>query len=111
MEMLSNYLRDRPYSFEVQSVIAEDEIEERLALAEQVMVAIRGPASNCDNDGERERRQWTAFQLSVIMAMPLANLRRLPFSSEGQFDEMKRLVKICTSSSFKLCPQAGHFTS
>ena len=69
------------------------------------MAKLRGYEPSLENkySSGREDCRWSAFQLSVIMVMPVTNLRELasertyPF----QFDEVKRWLKICTSSGFQ----------
>jgi hypothetical protein len=97
LDMLSSYLRDQPQSAEIQSLVPEDEMEERLAIAKQMETKLWGPVADDEDDDDREYRRLTAFQLAVLMVMPLRNLRLLATAlpTFGQFNEMRTLVKIC----------------
>ena len=70
-----------------------EEIEERLELAKDVQDHIYGPLHGQESDSQLKDRQLTAFQLSVLMVMPLEKLRGLR-PSNLQFTEFAELVKI-----------------
>lgn len=71
-----------------------EELEERLLLVKQVQNHVFGTLHRNATSDTLEKRQFTAFQLSVMMMMPLDNLRTLKPTLAG-FKDFEQLVSIC----------------
>jgi hypothetical protein len=76
------------------SAVLLDELEERLELVKQVQYRLFGKLRRNASEAKRAERQFTAFQLSAMMMMPLDNLRKLE-STLDIFKDIESLIKIC----------------
>ncbi|KAL7622009.1 hypothetical protein AAE478_007510 [Parahypoxylon ruwenzoriense] len=82
IDMLSNYLNDRPRNTSLQHILPADEIEERLRIARLIQ--------------KQNKAQLTAVQVSIVMTVPLETLQRFMPSLLGAipFKDIRNLVRI-----------------
>ncbi len=80
VEMLSKYLIEQPQIATTKDMLPVDEIDERLEIARRITKDTGGSLS--------------AVHLSILMVMPLDQLRKIDPREELPFTSMQRLVRI-----------------
>ena len=76
------------------SAVPVEELEERLELVREAQNRTFGVLRGVATDDKVKERQFTAFQLSVMMMMPLQKLKGLN-TTLATFDQFERLVAVC----------------
>ena len=76
------------------SAVPVEELEERLELVREAQNRTFGVLRGVATRDKVKERQFTAFQLSVMMMMPLQKLRGLN-TTLATFDQFERLIAVC----------------
>jgi hypothetical protein len=84
VELLSNYLKARPKTADIQTLLPVEEVEERLQIARQL---------------ERRFGEISALNLSIIMTLPLETIRSRSWKKLPLL-QIEKLVRICMFTNF-----------
>src|SRR5690606_26370138 len=93
--MLSKFLTARPERAPALAPMPKEELKERLMLAKSIETRLWGPEATAQDDANAtKQRRLTAFELSVLMNLPIGRLRHY-MPSARDFEAMKTLVTLC----------------